>query len=822
MTSTKHLRHRNVQRDGPRLERKIDKSRTKNSDSSSKLVAIASVLVTILLLAGYFRYQMYLREKIKTPLYAPTMLAKDSTSAKSDPERYWGSYRPNTYFGMRTRTQRSPVFGLMWLNQFTQQMPPPIRHWCDQGDRLRRYGWLKHDGVNFGVQEIVDSDFMLTTSFIKRAGGDHGGDWSANITATSTNKERAGLVSLMFYVALDGSGHVEPVISKNGQRINSINGYSPELGHYRLSFPKSTSNSTHKHNYLITHATGLDKLKEAMMNGIRVEAWDKSRRVPYFVLGGRQVPIDVEDGSNFVVFQVTTELPYTLEVMYESGSIYERPNRLQGEVFSSLLAQHVSEFDKKFDEKFDLKSKAFSQSQVDFAKAALSNMVGSVGYFYGASLVQSVYNEEPVNYWKAALYTGVPSRSFFPRGFLWDEGFHNLLISKWDPEISKDILSHWLDLMNTEGWIPREQILGDEARARVPDEFVVQRNTNANPPTLILPLQRLIKSMLDSDKEKDKKFLKAVLPRLQTWFQWYNTTQIGPKRFTYQWRGRDGHTNKELNPKTLTSGLDDYPRASHPTNDEYHVDLRCWMALSAGLIADISKSLGVDGAEYAATHAVLTDNGLLDDLHWSEKKQQYSDYGLHTDKVRLERPKPPANLQPGQRPPNMNMDKVRVVHADPELGFVNAFGYVSLFPFLLKIVEPSSPKLTRILTDMRSEKHIWTDFGLRSLGQTTPLYNRYNSEHDPPYWRGALWINMNYLALGALDFYRKTPGPYRAQADEIYTELRNNVVNNIYSQYMRTGYIWENYNDKTGEGKGCHPFTGWSALVTLIMAEIYD
>lgn len=46
--------------------------------------------------------------------------------------------------------------------------------------------------------------------------------------------------------------------------------------------------------------------------------------------------------------------------------------------------------------------------------------------------------------------------------------------------------------MNSEGWIPREQILGGEARAKVPDEFVVQRNENANPPTFFLPLQSII------------------------------------------------------------------------------------------------------------------------------------------------------------------------------------------------------------------------------------------------------------------------------------------------------------------------------------------
>ena len=32
----------------------------------------------------------------------------------------------------------------------------------------------------------------------------------------------------------------------------------------------------------------------------------------------------------------------------------------------------------------------------------------------------------------------------------------------------KDVLAHWLDLINIEGWIPREQILGDEASSKVP------------------------------------------------------------------------------------------------------------------------------------------------------------------------------------------------------------------------------------------------------------------------------------------------------------------------------------------------------------------
>lgn len=72
----------------------------------------------------------------------------------------------------------------------------------------------------------------------------------------------------------------------------------------------------------------------------------------------------------------------------------------------------------------------------------------------------------------------------------------------------------------------REQILGDEARAKVPAEFVVQNNQNANPPTLFLPLQLIVKQLINSDKPADKQYLQHLYPRLQAWYSWFNTSQV--------------------------------------------------------------------------------------------------------------------------------------------------------------------------------------------------------------------------------------------------------------------------------------------------------
>lgn len=88
--------------------------------------------------------------------------------------------------------------GLMWMSQFSPT-GVNLRHTCEQGDGLRSYGWLMHDGINFGMQQIQDTDFTLTTTFVKRSGGEHGGDWTWRIVGKQLVSNAAKNIYYWFF-----------------------------------------------------------------------------------------------------------------------------------------------------------------------------------------------------------------------------------------------------------------------------------------------------------------------------------------------------------------------------------------------------------------------------------------------------------------------------------------------------------------------------------------------------------------------------------------------------------------------------------------------
>lgn len=188
-----------------------------------------------------------------------------------------------------------------------------------------------------------------------------------------------------------------------------------------------------------------------------------------------------------------------------------------------------------------------------------------------------------------------------------------------------EILKSWIGLIDDNGWVAREQILGDEARSKVPAEFLTQVPNYANPPTLTMAVTAFIKrlkakkegpsnedlgmgfemgtaqnvftadgstveSQYLNDPDLALSFLKSIYNPLKRHYDWFRRTQRGQiKQYgrkarsrteAYRWRGRS-----EMH--VLTSGMDDYPRGP-PHAGELHLDLISWMAFFTRTMRDIA------------------------------------------------------------------------------------------------------------------------------------------------------------------------------------------------------------------------------------------
>ncbi|KAJ3028280.1 UNVERIFIED_CONTAM: hypothetical protein HDU68_002027 [Siphonaria sp. JEL0065] len=143
--------------------------------------------------------------------------------------------------------------------------------------------------------------------------------------------------------------------------------------------------------------------------------------------------------------------------------------------------------------------------------------------------------------------------------------------------------------MDENGWIAREQILGDESARRVPTEFQTQYAHFANPPTLLMGLLKFMERLKSEDldvaetaaaassstgvavssddlsvltrlhldnPEFARDYLRKVYPQFRKQYFWFKRTQGGDSEGfgrdgkspeAYRWRGRSGY-------HTLTSG----------------------------------------------------------------------------------------------------------------------------------------------------------------------------------------------------------------------------------------------------------------------------
>ncbi|KAL4074525.1 glycoside hydrolase family 63 protein [Scleroderma yunnanense] len=785
-----------------------------------------------------------------------------SSPANVSDELLWGVYRPGLYFGLRPRLPQSLMTGLMWFGTQNYQSLTKPRHACDQGDGLDSYTWTTYDPRQGGVQVIKDSpnNVEITTELLKVPDGKNGGSWAARIKGKPINPAYPSRISTIFYLGLEGLGGIDMITDEDENGIDGpveFAGNTQDLGDFSIRIVDGPNNRAVTQG---PHAEDFfPRLGKSHFVGLRItsnELWtakewilqsllgrasplaEKYRQAdpapdPSFVL---QLPDEAVTASNLYAIQKSFDGEFQFDVFFQSGST---PQILDAETLDTGIPALQTSFANRFKATFPIPDSYSTSDRKDlesFSQAITSNLFGGIGYFYGTSIVDEgsvpewdqeddysydddddvVLQQGPRLTEPTALFTATPSRSFFPRGFYWDEGFHLLHIGEWDNDLSLEILKSWISLIDEDGWVAREQILGEEARSRVPPEFQTQVPIIANPPTLTMAVTAYINRLkakndgpsyadlgmgyVNGDQQfpihgfpttspsgseyttydKGVLFLRNIYQPLRRHYDWFRRTQRGQiKQYgrkarsrteAYRWRGR---TETHI----LPSGMDDYPRAAAHAG-ELHLDLISWMGFFTRTMRGIAEFIGEteDAASFAEIEQAIINN--LDDLHWNEQNQMYCDVGVSQDD-----------------------ESEHVCHK----------GYISLFPFMLSLLPPDSPRLGPILDLLHDPDHLWSPYGIRSLSASHPSFGTGEN-----YWKGPIWIPMNYMILQSLhNNYASVPGPYQKRAKEIYEGLRRNVIDNVFKEYQRTGYVWEQYDALTGEGRRSHPFTGWTSLITL-------
>lgn len=659
-----------------------------------------------------------------------------------------------------------------------------FRHTCEQGDGMHGYGWEEFDTRTGGQQTIYDdgNKIDIKTLFVKIPGGNHGGSWATRVRGTVRKDGPADLkTTVIFYASLEGLGslEVENEVEPLGYEGDvTLKGESEGLGQYKVVVtqgrgfhPKGSHPSyldkpldrTMVHSFTLPPEL-LWQTKPILFKNLKenidgyLEKYGEDNAPPPW----QCYTISNNPGTgNLHMIQKVFEGDFEFDIIYSSGSAGK-------EIYSSDVSKYITkttqEFWGKFVAIFDPQPPFDIERLQRFTSNMFSNLLGGLGYFHGDEVVDrsyaSEYDEENEGFWEEAaavrakrqeklegpyeLFTTVPSRPFFPRGFLWDEGFHLLPIADYDLDLALEVVKSWFNLIDEDGWIGREQILGAEARSKVPQEFQTQYPHYANPPTLFFILNTLLErigavdgitpvgdgkgprvtSVYQKSPELAVQYLRDLYPKLKKHFYWFRKTQFGDLKSydreaystkeAYRWRGR---TPQHI----LTSGLDDYPRPQPPHPGELHVDLISWMGMMTKSLKSIAKVLEYteDIVEFTNIEIAILRN--IDDLHWSEKEKCYCD---------------------------------ATIDDFEENSLVCHKGYISLFPFFLGLIEPSSPKLAHVLNLLGDEEELWSDYGIRSLSKKDPFYGTGEN-----YWRGPIWMNMNYMAVTQL-LVRSSPPPF--------------------------------------------------------------
>jgi neutral trehalase len=231
-----------------------------------------------------------------------------------------------------------------------------------------------------------------------------------------------------------------------------------------------------------------------------------------------------------------------------------------------------------------------------------------------------------------------------------------------------------------------------------------------------------------------------ILARNDLWF----LAHTDQGRGLYGWSGID-------------SGWDNSPRWDSGPREA--LDLNCWIYLDQTQLAVMARTLGLS-ADAAAWQARADElDARIQALMWNAGLGIFNDTNADGSVSSLITP---------------------VIAMPLYVGLATADQAASIVAYLVNPAE------------------LWSPFPLASVAQNQPSYQPAN------YWRGPVWINLNWMAIRGMERYG-----YSTQADALRTQTLDLVA--------RTPVIHEYYDSQTGRALGSANF-GWTSALAVDLA----
>jgi len=360
------------------------------------------------------------------------------------------------------------------------------------------------------------------------------------------------------------------------------------------------------------------------------------------------------------------------------------------------------------------------------------------------------------------------------RQWFWDSCFHAYVLAEFDPDRAKDEIRALLAFQNEDGFIPHMNYFNGDAK-RVPEAFgrtlptfwsSAYHSDLLQPPILALAVQRIF------ELTRDEAYLKEVLPKLERYYDFLHRTRNragdGLLSIVHSWESGWDNSQRWDSLYRIRSGrreeIDDQKLALFRQYQLLNWDIEAIFRLN---------SFNVKPVDFNVLYAQNTEILAALCAHLNRDGSVFETRSKQTSTAIFE------HLYDGDTFYDQLADGTRS----------NVQSAAMFFPMLLGNEFDYSAILKKYLSTPQA---FWARYPLPTTPPDTPLYA------PDVYWRGNVWVNVNWLVVQGL---------IRQQETELALRLAARTVELVWQH----GF-WEYYNPHTGAGHGARELA-WCSLV---------